>query len=244
MSHVVKVILKIVLGRNEDKIEGEIRDSQSGFRTGMGTREGIFNLRTILDRYLEVKQDIFICYIDYEKAFDRMYHEKLIRALKKLPIDITDLKLIENLYWNQTASIRLEQGESNDFEIKRGVRQGCVLSPKLFNLYTEEIFQKADELPGINIGGTNITNLRYADDTALLAESEEAPQAIVNVVREESLVRGLKMNVKKTKSMVVSRKENRPSVGIIVDGKILEQVNSFKYLGVTITCCCTKCTEM
>ena len=67
MSHVVKVILKIVLGRNEYKIEGEIRDSQSGFRTGMGTREGIFNLRTILDRYLEVKQDIFICYIDYEK---------------------------------------------------------------------------------------------------------------------------------------------------------------------------------
>ena len=120
---------------------------------------------------------------------------------------------------------RLEQGESNDFEIKRGVRQGCVL-------------------PGIKIGGTNITNLRYADDTALLAESEEALQAIVNVVREESLVRGLKMNVKKTKSMVVSRKENRPSVGIIVDGKILEQVNSFKYLGVTITCCCTKCTEM
>ena len=205
MSHVVKVILKIVLGRNEDKIEGEIRDSQSGFRAGMGTREGIFNLRTILDRYLEVKQDIFICYIDYEKAFDRVYHEKLIRALKKLPIDITDLKLIENLYWNLTASIGLEQGESNDFEIKLGVRQGCVLSPKLFNLCAEEIFQRADELPGINIGGTNITNLRYADDTALLAESEEALQAMVNVVREESLVRGLKMNVKKTKSVVVSR---------------------------------------
>ena len=105
----------------------------------------------------------------------------------------------------------------------------------IFNVHTEEIFQKADELDSINIGGTNITNLRYADDTALLAESEEAPRAIVNVVREESLVRGLKMNVKKTKSMVVSRKENRPSLGIIVDGKILEQVNSFKYLGVTIT---------
>eukprot|EP00112_Aurelia_sp_Birch-Aquarium-sp1_P006119 Seg1683.7 transcript_id=Seg1683.7/GoldUCD/mRNA.D3Y31 product="LINE-1 reverse transcriptase" protein_id=Seg1683.7/GoldUCD/D3Y31 len=96
-----------------------------------------------------------------------------------------DLRLIQNLYWNQTASIKLEDGESDSFKIKRGVRQGCILSPKLFNLYTEDIFKEADKLPGVNIGGRNITNLRYADDTALIAELVQGLQLIIDVVKQK-----------------------------------------------------------
>ena len=121
------------------------------------------------------------------------------------------------------------------FSIQRGVRQGCILSPKLFNLYTEDIFKEADKLPGVNLGGINITNLRYADDTALTAESAQGLQLIVDVVKSESLKRGLKMNVKKTKTMVVSRDQVNPKVDIKVDGTTLEQVETFKYLGQTIT---------
>ena len=114
------------------------------------------------------------------------------------------------------------------------MRQGCILSPKLFNIYTEDIFNNSNLL-GIKIAGKNITNLRYADDTALTAESEEALQRIVDEVKMKSLEKGLKMNTKKTKTMVISRNTSAPQVSVKVDGETLEQVQSFKYLGQTIT---------
>ena len=236
MSHMVKVVLKVVLQRIEDKIEGEISESQSGFREGVGTREGILNLRLIVDKYLEARKNIYICFIDYTKAFDCVKHEDLIRCLERLPIDKNDINLLYNLYWKQTASLQIKDGDSDTFSIKKGVRQGCIVSPKLFNLYTEEIFKVADDLPGINIGGQNITNLRYADDTALVSETEDGLQKIVNKVKEESERKGLKMNIKKTKTMVVSRSHsNNDKIHITVNGKVLEQVKSFKYLGQTIS---------
>ena len=154
--------------------------------------------------------------------------------LKSCDIDAMDLRMIQNLYWNQTASVKLE-GESDGFAIQRGVRQGCILSPKLFDLYTEDVFKEANKLPGVNTGGKSITNLRYADDTALIAESAQCLQLIVDVVKSESLKRGLKMNIKKTKTMVVSRDQVNPKVDIKVDGTALEQMETFKYLGQTIT---------
>ena len=114
------------------------------------------------------------------------------------------------------------------------MRQGCILSPKLFNIYTEDIFNNSNLL-GIKIAGKNITNLRYADDIALMAESEEALQRIVDEVKMKSLEKGLKMNTKKTKTMVISRNTSAPQVSVKVDGETLEQVQSFKYLGQTIT---------
>ena len=146
ISHVTKVILKVILKRNEKTIDREIEETQSGFSSGVGTREGILNLRLILDKYLEVKQNVFVCYIDYEKAFDRVCLDQLMSKLKSCNIDAKDLRMIQNLYWNQTASIKLEEGESDSFAIQRGVRQGCILSPNLFNLYTEDIFKEADKL--------------------------------------------------------------------------------------------------
>ena len=109
------------------------------------------------------------------------------------------------------------------------MQQGCVLSPKLFNFYTEKV-NKSDELPDSVIGGKNLNNLRYAEDTALLAESESAIQDIIDVVRQNSEEMGLSMNVKKAKAMVVCRDEI-PDVRIVVNGQVLEQVKKFKYLG-------------
>ena len=114
------------------------------------------------------------------------------------------------------------------------MRQGCVLSPKLFNLYTEKIFNESDELPGCIVDGENFNNLRYANDTALLAESESALQSIVDVVRRNIEEKRLSMNVKKTKTMVVCRDET-PDMRIMVNGQVLEQVKKFQYLGQWIT---------
>ena len=107
MSHRLKMILRIILLKNRQKIENEISELPSGFMAGKGTREGIFNLRIICERYSEVNQDVYACFIDYKKAFDRVNHEKMIKCLYDIGINGNDLKLIVNLYWTQRASIRL-----------------------------------------------------------------------------------------------------------------------------------------
>ena len=119
----------------------EVGDEQAGFRKNSGTREGIFNLKMIVEKYIETQKDIYACFIDYSKAFDTVNHEKLIECLKTTDIDQSDIALIANLYWEQDTKIRIGNDMSESLKIKRGVRQGCVLSPSLFNLYTEHIFR-------------------------------------------------------------------------------------------------------
>ena len=101
-----------------------------------------------MERYLEFGKDVYICFIDYEKAFDRVYHKQIMKCLDRIEMDDKDKRLISTIYWEQKAAVRLEQRLSEPFEIKRGVRQGCVLSPTLFNLYTEYSFRESDELRG------------------------------------------------------------------------------------------------
>ena len=216
-------------------LKGEISKGQTGFRSGLGTREGIFNIRAVLEKMIAINKDIYICFIDYQKAFDRVYHQKIMEFQNYTEIDKKDLRIIQNLYWEQKAVVRLQNGNSEAFNIERGVRQGCVLSPKLFNLCTEPIFRVLEELPGLSVGGENINNFRYADDTALVADSEEKLQNIVNKVKEKSENLGLYMNVSKTKTMLVNKVGEERNIAIDVDGQELEQVRDFKYLGQIIT---------
>ena len=111
-----------------------------------------------------------------------MKHGELLRVLRDLHLDGRDLRLIENLYWNQTAAVRVGDELTEWQEIRRGVRQGCVLSPDLFNIYSEMIMRELEGLEGIRVGGRNITNIRYADDTALIADSETKMQFLVNTL--------------------------------------------------------------
>ena len=119
-------------------------------------------------------------------------------------------------------------------QIQRGVRQGCILSPLLFNLYNELIFRDFEELRGVCIGGTNVNNLRYADDTTLLADNSQHLQNLMNAAKAGSEAKGLSMNVRKTKTMVVSKSENA-TTNILVENESLEQLDIFKYLGQLIT---------
>ncbi|GFO08048.1 retrovirus-related pol polyprotein from type-1 retrotransposable element r2 [Plakobranchus ocellatus] len=105
------------------------------------------------------------------------------------------------MYWEQTAAMRVENKTSTFQDIKRGVRQGCVLSPDLFSLYSEIIMQNLENHPGIKVDGQNINNLRYADDTVLIAENKEDLQKLLNIVEEKSRKKGLELNSKKTEVM-------------------------------------------
>ena len=235
MSHVTKLLLKIIEQRLASKIDQECSNLQSGFRPGIGTREGIFNLRTILERAIEVQQDVYICFIDYTKAFDRVNYTKLIECLKEIGVDDKDLQIIIKMYWEQTAVVRTKNGVSSDFKIKKGVRQGCVLSPNLYNLYTEKIFREIEGMPGVVIGGVNMNNLRYADDTGLLATDSVKLQNLINTVNERGKDYGMSINIKKTKVMVVTKKKVTPNAKITIEGRAIEQVKKFIYLGHLIT---------
>ncbi len=180
MSQVTKLLLQIVMDRMKGKIEAELDDAQSGFRQGKGTREGLLNIWQICERHLEVQKDVYICFLDYEKAFDRVRHEPLMKCLSEIGVDGKYIKIIRNLYWDQTASVRIMNDLSEEIRIQRGVRQGCVASPTLFNVYTEHNFRYIINMKGVNVGGTNYNNLRYSDDTALLAGNEKELSELIS----------------------------------------------------------------
>ena len=235
MSHVTKLLLRIIMMRVRNKINPEIAEEQCGFVEGKGTTNAIFILRTLIERALEIQKDVYLCFIDYTKAFDRVHHDEIIKELTKLKIDGKDLRIIKSMYWEQTAAMRVE-GEISAFQkIKRGVRQGCVLSPDLFSLYSEIIMRNIEGQPGIRVGGHNINNLRYADDTVLILENEKDLQQLLNIVESKSKEKGLELNSKKTEVMVISRKEEPPLINITINSIKLKQRDHFKYLGAFIS---------
>ena len=127
--------------------------------------------------------------------------------------------------------MRCDYGISEWTSIKQGVRQGCVASPHLFALYTEMIMRELGDMECFRIGGTVVNNLRYADDTVIVSESEEQLQRLINVVIAKSDEKGLHLNSAKSFSMVFSKSITTPTCHIDVHGKILKQVKLFIYLG-------------
>ncbi|GFO02707.1 endonuclease-reverse transcriptase [Plakobranchus ocellatus] len=186
MSHITKILLKIIMLRTRNKIKPEIAEEQCGFVEDRGISNAIYILQTLIERALEVQKDVYLCFIDYTKAFDRVRHDEIITELKQFNIDGKDLRIIKTKYWEQTAAMRIENKTSTFQDIKRGVRQGCVLSPDLFSLYSEIIMRNLENHPVIKVGGQNINNLRYADNTVLIAENKEDLQKLLNIVEEES----------------------------------------------------------
>ena len=151
-------------------------DVQAGFRKGRGTRDQIANICWIMEKARDFRKNIYFCFLGYAKAFDCVDHNKLWKILKKMGIPNHLTCLLRSLYSGQEATARTGHGTTDWFQIGKGVCQGCILSPCLFNLYAEYIMRNAgleETQAGIKIARRNINNLRYADDTTLMAESEE-----------------------------------------------------------------------
>ena len=135
----------------------------------------ISDIRWLIKKAREFQKNIYFCFIDYTKAFDCVNHKKLWKILKEMGIPDYLTCLLRNLYADQEATVRTGHGITNRFQIGKGIHQGCILSACLFNLYAEYIMRTArlgEAQGGIKIAGRNINNLRYADDTTLMAESE------------------------------------------------------------------------
>ena len=181
----------------------ELPEVQGGFRKGGGTRDQIANIHWIMEKAREFQRNINFCFIDYAKAFDCVDHNKLWKILKEMGIPGHLTCLLTKLYAGQEATVRTGHGTTDWFQIGKGVRQGCMLSPCLFNFYAEYIMRNAgleEAQAGIQIAGRNINNLRYADDTTLMAESEEELKSLLMKVKEESEKVGLSSTFRKRRS--------------------------------------------
>ena len=177
-------------------------------------------------------KNIYFCFIDYVKAFDCADHNKLWKILKKMGIPDHLTCLLRNLYAGQETPVRTGHGATDWFQIGKGVLLGCILSPFLFNFYAEYIMRNAGlekAQAGIKIARRNINNLRYADDTTLMADSEELKRLLMKV-KEESEKVGLKLNIQKAKIMA-----SGPITSWQIDGETVETVSDFIFLGSKIT---------
>ena len=168
-------MLKILQARFQQYVNCELPDVHAGFRKGRGTRYQIANIHWIIKKARELQKNIYFCFIDYAKAFDSVDHNNLWKILQEMGLPDHPTCLLRNLYAGQEATVRTGHGIIDWFHIGKGVCQGCILSPCLFNLYAEYIMRNTglDEAPaGSKIVGRNINNFRYADDSTLIAESE------------------------------------------------------------------------
>ena len=176
ISHASKVMLKILHARLQQYMNRELPDVQSGFRKGRRTKDQIANIRWIIKKAREFQKSIYFCFIDYAKAFDYVDHRKLWKILKEMGITDDLTCLLRNLYTAQEAKVRTGHGTTNWFQIGKGVHQGCILSPCLFNLNAGYIMRNAglDEPQAeVKIARRNINNLRYTEDTTLTTAKEK-----------------------------------------------------------------------
>ena len=186
-----------------------------------------------MEKAREFQKNIYFCFIDYAKAFDSVDHNKLWKILKEMGIPDHMTCLLRNLYAGQEGTVRTGHGTTDWFQIGKGVCQGCILSPSLFNFYAEYIMRNAgleEAQAGINIAGRNINNLRYADDTTLMAESEDELKTLLMKVKEESEKVGLMLNIQKTKIMA-----SGPITSWEIDGETVKIVSDFILGGSKIT---------
>ena len=225
-------MLKILQARLQQYLNHELPDFQAGFRKGRGTRDQIANICWIIKKPTEFQKNI--CFTDYAKALDCVDHNKLWKILKEMGIPDYLTCLLRNLYAGQEATVRTGHGTTDWFQKGKGVHQGCILSPCLFNFYARYIMRNAgleEAQAGIKISGRNINNLRYADDSTLMAESEEELKSLLMKVKEESEKVILKLNIQETKIM-----SSGPITSWEIDGESVETVIDFIWRGLQNHC--------
>ena len=235
ISHSIKVILRILLNRLKAKAEEILSEEQAGFRPGRSTAEQIFNLRLLIEKHLDHQQPLYHNFIDFKKAFDRVWHQGLWSTMRNYNFDEDLIQVIESLYNSATSAVLLGNNLGEFFNTTVGVRQGCILSPVLFNIFLENIMQDAlkSHKTTITIGGRPLCNLRFADDIDLIGKSESELQQLTTKLEESAGAYGMEISAEKSK-VLVNNDRTTLKTEIQMNGEILEEVDNFKYLGAII----------
>ena len=235
ISHPSKIMLRVILNRLKSQAEELLSEEQAGFRAGRSTVEQIFNCRILIEKHIQHQQDLFHNFIDFKKAFDRVWHEGLWHVLRGYNIDSTIVGVIEELYKHSNSAVLLNNQIGSFFQTTVGVRQGCLLSPVLFNIFLERIMQEAleEHTTSISIGGRPVCNLRFADDIDLMGGTNNELQDLTNKLANRANAYGMEISAEKSKIMVNSTDDI--SANITMNGEPLEEVHQFKYLGATLS---------
>ena len=215
-----------------------LSEMQAGFRKDHSTTEQITYLRLICEKTREQQRIICHNFIDFKKAFDRVWHEALWHTMRKHNIGEHIARLIKGIYEDAKTKVMTGDQFSEWFKASVGVRQGCTLSPTLFSLFLERIMIEAiDDLDdaGVSCGGLRVSNLRCADDIDLIGKNEQELQELTTRLHNTSQRFGMEISKERSKTMISGSGEDNIQLEIDIGGEKLEQVRRFKYLGATIT---------
>ena len=219
-------MLKVILNRLKPQAEKIIAEEQVGFRAGRSTTEQIFNLRILCEKYLQHQQHLYHVFIDFKKALDRVWHAALWATMKKYNISTNLIRVIKNLYDKATSAVLFNSSIEDSFQTTVGVRQGCQLSPTLFNIFLERIV--TDTLENhegtVSIGGRTITDLRFADEINGLAEEGKELAKLVERLDKASTAYGMEVSAEKTRLMTNNTSGINTEIKVI--GQKLETVRS------------------
>ena len=190
-----------MLNRLKPRAEEIISEEQAGFRKGRSTVEQLCNLRIICEKYREHDLPLHLMFIDFKKAFDRVWQEALWNSMRVYNIGNKLTNLIEALYNKASSAVVTQDGIGEWFRTTVGVRQGCLLSPVLFNIFLERIMQDTLEntMATVKVGGRSIDNLRFADDIALISGSQQELQGLSDGLNAKSTRFGMKIHIGKKK---------------------------------------------
>ena len=227
-----KVYNRMILWRLKTQVETVLREEQAGFRAGRSCVDQIFTLRRILEQVLEHRIPLLITFVDFEKAFDSIDREGLWKIMATYGIPSKYIRVIANQYWDSECCVKVEDRYSEWFRVITGVKQGCVLSPLLFGLAMDWLMRQTKTDRGIDwVNGKQLEDLDFADDIALLEHG-----ALPMGTRLENLERtgekiGLKISYSKTKVLEMYTTGG----GLKVNGKDIQSVSQFTYLGSLVT---------
>ena len=224
-----RILSRIILNRIKRKVDEKLRPNQAGFRSNRSTIDQITTLRIIIEQSKEWNSDLFINFIDYAKAFDSIDRPCLWKILRHYGIPNKIVNIIKSMYTGGAGSVMFKGKLSPPFEIKTGVKQGCLLSPFLFLLVIDWIMKSCDPKDGIQWTLTEqLNDLDYADDIGLLSSNRTQMQRKTNKISEISGKVGLRINTQKTKILRINAATNDP---IMLNEEELENVTTFEYLG-------------
>lgn len=237
-----KIYAEIIRKRLEKEVEEKnmVPESQAGFRRGRSTIDNIFVLNHLIQkakRKGEKENRVYMLFADLKAAFDKVDRGRLWESMRGKGMTEHLIRRIERIYEETEVTVRTQQGYTNSFKTTKGVRQGCVLSPLLFNLYIADIdkIMKDRNIGGVKIGKIRIWNLAYADDIVLLANNRDAMQDMMSVFRRFLKDIKLELSADKTKMIVVNRKRKERKEKWQWGGKEIEEVQEFKYLGFVLS---------
>ena len=218
---------------------GLLSKNQIGFQKKCRTSDHILTLKNLVKKYVTIgKEKLYVCFVDFEKAFDSVWHKGLFKKLENYGIDGQALNLIIDLYRKTRCSVKVENNITEFFSYEKGVRQGCPLSPLLFNLYVNDLLDTINKnsTEDVHLNPINKINaLLYADDLVLISPTKDGLQRQIDTLHEYCKKWRLKINSTKTKSMVFNRGNKIIKADFTVAGVPIEKVKSFTYLGFTIS---------